>query len=90
MEIKNRSRSRQRIISLSCFLFLWLLWTLPSAQATLVSLDDYDRKSGGSVREQDFLDNLGYRTDRDKRRVGNVLLPITACRSCFDFWTTVG
>ena len=42
MEIKNRSRSWHRIISLSCFLFLWLLWSLPPARATLISLDDYE------------------------------------------------
>jgi hypothetical protein len=42
MEINNRSRSWHRIISLSCFLFLWLLWSLPPARATLISLDDYE------------------------------------------------
>ncbi len=40
MKINNRPTPRRRILSLSCFLFLWLLWSLAPALATLISLDD--------------------------------------------------
>jgi hypothetical protein len=42
MEIKNHSRSRHRILSWGCFLFFWLLWSLPPARGSLIFLDDFE------------------------------------------------
>jgi len=42
LEITHRSTPRHRIISLICFLFLWLLWSLPPARGSLIFLDDFE------------------------------------------------